>query len=132
MLIAVLGIQVIWVIIMQAHQLWLSDAEAVTGYEHTGCSGSMFANRLSWTFDLRGPSKAIDTACSSSLTALVGHQGYMAKSACAASVQPQLCVGSQCLQLANATSPWSIFAGIFYISEEEGLLVSVDRSSPAW
>ncbi len=30
----------------------------------------MFANRLSWTFDLRGPSKAIDTACSSSLTAL--------------------------------------------------------------
>lgn len=60
---------------MQAHQLWLSDAEAVTGYEHTGCSGSMFANRLSWTFDLRGPSKAIDTACSSSLTALVGHCG---------------------------------------------------------
>ncbi len=59
--------------LMQAHQLWLSDGEAVTGYEHTGCSGSMFANRLSWTLDLRGPSKAIDTACSSSLTALVGH-----------------------------------------------------------
>ncbi|KAK9826409.1 hypothetical protein WJX81_000891 [Elliptochloris bilobata] len=54
----------------EAHQLWLSAADGVTGYEHTGCSASMFANRLSWTFDLRGPSKAIDTACSSSLTAL--------------------------------------------------------------
>jgi hypothetical protein len=55
---------------VQAHQLWLGDADGITGYEHTGCSASMFANRLSWTFDLRGPSKAIDTACSSSLTAL--------------------------------------------------------------
>lgn len=54
----------------QAHQLWLSNADDITGYEHTGCSASMFANRLSWTFDLRGPSKCIDTACSSSLTAL--------------------------------------------------------------
>ena len=75
-------------LIVQAHQLWLSDAEAVTGYEHTGCSGSMFANRLSWTFDLRGPSKAIDTACSSSLTAVVGPQGIEGHARCsAASIQ---------------------------------------------
>ena len=31
------------------------------GYEQTGCAQSMFANRLSWWFDFRGPSKCIDT-----------------------------------------------------------------------
>jgi hypothetical protein len=31
------------------------------GYEQTGCAQSMFANRLSWYFDFRSPSKCIDT-----------------------------------------------------------------------
>nr|AXS78290.1 fatty acid synthase [Anisakis simplex] len=46
------------------------DPETVTGYTLTGCVGSMFSNRLSFTFDLRGPSFSVDTACSSSLCAL--------------------------------------------------------------
>ncbi|GMT36007.1 hypothetical protein PFISCL1PPCAC_27304 [Pristionchus fissidentatus] len=46
------------------------DPETVTGYTLTGCVRSMFANRLSFTFDFRGPSFAVDTACSSSLLAL--------------------------------------------------------------
>ena len=33
----------------------------VTGYEQTGCTLSMFANRLSFFFDFKGPSKAVDT-----------------------------------------------------------------------
>lgn len=35
----------------------------------TGTASSLVANRVSWYFDLRGPSVHIDTACSSSLVA---------------------------------------------------------------
>ena len=40
------------------------------GYANIGCSLSIAANRLSFLFNLRGPSYAVDTACSSSLVAL--------------------------------------------------------------
>uniref|UniRef100_A0A0K0ESV2 Fatty acid synthase n=1 Tax=Strongyloides stercoralis TaxID=6248 RepID=A0A0K0ESV2_STRER len=45
------------------------DPETVTGYTLTGCVRSMFSNRLSFAFDLRGPSFSVDTACSSSMCA---------------------------------------------------------------
>nr|CAD2209110.1 unnamed protein product [Meloidogyne enterolobii] len=46
------------------------DPDIVTGYTLTGCVRSMFSNRLSFAFDLRGPSFSVDTACSSSLLAM--------------------------------------------------------------
>jgi fatty acid synthase len=46
------------------------DPDKITAYLLTGCTRSMFANRLAYFFDLRGPSLAVDTACSSSATAL--------------------------------------------------------------
>ena len=39
-------------------------------YVGTGTEFSILANRLSWFYDLTGPSVSLDTACSSSLMAL--------------------------------------------------------------
>ena len=47
-----------------------NDADAVNHYSATGAAMSIAANRISFTFDLTGPSFAIDSACSSSLVAL--------------------------------------------------------------
>ncbi|MFF7726660.1 SDR family NAD(P)-dependent oxidoreductase [Streptomyces sp. NPDC008001] len=44
--------------------------EGVDAYTMTGGAASIAANRISYAFDLRGPSMAVDTACSSALVAL--------------------------------------------------------------
>jgi acyl transferase domain-containing protein/NADPH:quinone reductase-like Zn-dependent oxidoreductase/acyl carrier protein len=50
--------------------LRLGDPASADSYFMTGNTLSVFANRISYVFDLRGPSLTIDTACSSSLVAL--------------------------------------------------------------
>ncbi|KAL8660772.1 MAG: hypothetical protein Q9202_006239 [Teloschistes flavicans] len=53
------------------YQLLLNkDSKITKRYFGTGTETGMLANRLSWFYDLRGPSMQIDTACSSSLNAL--------------------------------------------------------------
>ncbi len=47
----------------------MDDLSAIDASVATGNTSSIAANRLSYFFDLRGPSLAIDTACSSSLIA---------------------------------------------------------------
>lgn len=46
------------------------DRGVIDAYSNTGGSSSIAANRVSYCFDLRGPSVAVDTACSSSLVAM--------------------------------------------------------------
>lgn len=46
------------------------DIETIPMYAATGTAMALQANRVSYYFDLNGPSISIDTACSSSLTAL--------------------------------------------------------------
>lgn len=65
------------------------DAETVPRMSITGNAASLLPNKISWFFDLRGPSIHVDTACSSGLTALdLACQSILsgnAKSACLAS-----------------------------------------------
>ncbi|KAI6092718.1 PKS01 highly reducing polyketide synthase [Hypoxylon rubiginosum] len=51
-------------------EMLFRDADAAPPYTATGVQKTSLANRLSWLFDLKGPSFAMDTACSSSLVAL--------------------------------------------------------------
>ena len=46
------------------------DPEAAPPYTLTGTSNTSTSNRISWFFDLKGPSFTMNTACSSSLVAL--------------------------------------------------------------
>src|SRR5215469_16766380 len=50
--------------------LRLGDPSGGDSYFMTGSTLSILANRVSYIFDLRGPSLVVDTACSSSLVAL--------------------------------------------------------------
>jgi acyl transferase domain-containing protein len=47
-----------------------SNRDLIGSHTGTGTSMTMVANRLSYWFDLRGPSLALDTACSSSMVAV--------------------------------------------------------------
>ncbi|KAL9073303.1 MAG: hypothetical protein Q9157_004798 [Trypethelium eluteriae] len=46
------------------------DVDALPQYAATGVSANMISNRISWFFNLLGPSITMDSACSSSLMAL--------------------------------------------------------------
>lgn len=48
----------------------VDDLAVITSHSMTGNTLSIAANRISYAFDLHGPSLAVDTACSSSLVAL--------------------------------------------------------------
>ena len=50
--------------------LSLSQRETTNNYTATGSFGAVAANRISYVYDLRGPSYTVDAVCSSSLLAL--------------------------------------------------------------
>lgn len=46
------------------------DSQQIPKYSAIGTAGSILANRISWFYNLQGPSMTVDTACSSSMVAL--------------------------------------------------------------
>ncbi|SCL56923.1 Acyl transferase domain-containing protein [Micromonospora eburnea] len=67
-------------------QLTFQDLDRVDAYTGTGNAFSIAANRLSYLFDLRGPSLAVDTACSSSLVAVHQAVASLARGDCTLAV----------------------------------------------
>ncbi|XP_038068692.1 highly reducing polyketide synthase azaB-like [Patiria miniata] len=55
---------------MMDYPIMLMETSLINPYTHTGIAHSAVANRISYAFDLRGPSYAVDTACASSMTAM--------------------------------------------------------------
>ncbi|CAH1799202.1 unnamed protein product [Owenia fusiformis] len=57
----------------------LAESFDADNYMATGSAKSILANRVSYTFNLAGPSMAVDTACSSSMVAIhLGRQAILA------------------------------------------------------
>lgn len=52
------------------NDLMVRDPGIMPKYRATGVGVSLFSNRISHWFDLRGPSVTVDTACSASMNAL--------------------------------------------------------------
>lgn len=52
------------------HKVQVADPDKIRPYVQTGCASSIVPNRVSYFYDLKGPSFTVDTACSSSLVAL--------------------------------------------------------------
>lgn len=52
------------------YDIQIRDPETIPLYAGTGVARSILSNRISYTFDLHGPSVTLDSACSSSLVAL--------------------------------------------------------------
>ncbi|KAF8800384.1 hypothetical protein BYT27DRAFT_7148677 [Phlegmacium glaucopus] len=57
-------------LLISASELGNGDRYEVSSYQGLGKCISLRSNRVSFTFDLRGPSLIVDTACSSSATAM--------------------------------------------------------------
>ena len=63
-------------------QVYPSNRALIDGHSNSGSALSLAANRISYMFDLLGPSMIVDTACSSSLTAVHLAVGSLRRGEC--------------------------------------------------
>ncbi|KAJ5747242.1 uncharacterized protein N7511_008938 [Penicillium nucicola] len=87
----------------------MRDIETIPMHQATGCAPSLQSNRISYFFDLSGPSITVDTACSSSIVALhyavqslrSGESTEALVAGCRLNVVPDLFVSMSMSQLFN-------------------------------
>lgn len=106
-----------------------ADTEASQRYKATGLTNSMLSNRVSWFFDLKGPSATLDTACSSSMVALhLGAQSLKTGDSDMAIINGVTVinypVGSNCVQISTFIKITDCFAGRLEFDVLPGLLGS--------
>ncbi len=94
-----------------------SNRDLIGSHTGTGTSMTMVANRLSYWYDLRGPSLALDTACSSSMVAV--------HLAC-----QSLWKGESTLALAGGAN--AMFQPEFTIAESRAGMLSPDGRCKTW
>ncbi|RAK81607.1 putative polyketide synthase [Aspergillus fijiensis CBS 313.89] len=99
------------------HDIQVRDLESIPQYTSTGTSRSILANRISYVFDLHGPSVTVDTACSSSLVAL--HQAVQS-----------LQLGEVSCAVVGGVN--LIFDAVMYVAESKLHMLSPDSQSRMW
>ncbi|XP_038076091.1 hybrid PKS-NRPS synthetase pynA-like [Patiria miniata] len=95
---------------MMDYAVMLTETSLIGPYMHTGTAHSSVANRISYVFDLRGPSFAVETACASSMTAMHlacdaiwnGECTYAVSGGCNALLIPETTVGFSALGVLSA------------------------------
>ncbi|GBP15812.1 Fatty acid synthase [Eumeta japonica] len=125
----------------ESDEFWTGDPDKINGYALTGCCRAMFPNRISYTFNLQGPSYAIDTACSSSMFALAQAFSAIRAGDCDAAV---VAGTNLCLKPANSLnfhrlsmlSPQGMCkafdsSGNGYVRSEAAVVVLLQRRSAA-
>ncbi|XPT03005.1 Highly reducing polyketide synthase [Ascochyta lentis] len=105
-------------------EMLFRDADAAPRYTVTGTGVSMLANRVSWFFDLRGPSVALNTACSSSLVAL-----HLARRSLQSGEADIAIVGGTNLMLGSEM--FTFFSNLNFLSRD-GLSRSFDASGEGY
>ncbi|KAL8882951.1 MAG: hypothetical protein Q9198_000127 [Flavoplaca austrocitrina] len=91
--------------------MMLADPESLPSHHVTGTGKAIFANRISYYFDLKGPSFSLDTGCSASLVAL-----HQACQSIRCGESQQAIVGGTNLILSPKTSV--SLGGLGFLSEE--------------
>lgn len=117
------------------------DLASLDATSMTGQTGSVAANRISYNFDLTGPSVAVDTACSSSLVAfhqacqsiLLGESDFALTGGISLHLHPYAFVGFSRASMLSPRGICNVFdaAGDGYVRSEGGgifLLKSLERA----
>ncbi|NXL03899.1 FAS synthase, partial [Mesembrinibis cayennensis] len=108
----------------EASEAFTRDPEEISGYSLLGCQRAMLANRISFFYDLKGPSITIDTACSASLVALENAYKAICHGQCSAAL-----VGGVNLMLKPGTSVQFLKLGML---ASDGACKSFDASGDGY